>query len=138
MEDQTAGAGPSQPQQQDFPADMPPTARQQHIQLSSIIERPPHHHGEGEVPLDSLEKTHSRVSMDFFDPQGVRRLSRTFSRLSAQSNEEPTSEAGSERSEDALRPGSDRFHFERAVQIYLRKYVLRVPSSRFVAKTFAF
>lgn len=138
MEDQTAGAGPSQPQQQDFPADMPPTARQQHIQLSSIIERPPHHHGEGEVPLDSLEKTHSRVSMDFFDPQGVRRLSRTFSRLSAQSNEEPTSEAGSEISEDALRPGGDRFDFERAVQVYLRKYVLRVPSSRFVAKTFAF
>jgi len=124
MEDQTAGAGPSQPQQRDFPADIPPTARQQHIQLSSIIERPPHHHGEGEVPLDSLEKTHSRVSMDFFDPQGVRRLSRTFSRLSAQSNEEPTSEAGSEISEDALRPGGDRFDFERAVQVYLRKCVL--------------
>jgi len=125
MEGQTAGAGPSQPQQRDFPADIPPTTRQQHIQLSPVIEfRPPHHHGEGEVPFDSLDKAHSRVSMDFFDPQGVRRLSRTFSRLSAQSNEEPTPEAGSEISEDVLRPGGDRFDFERAVQVYLRKYAL--------------
>ena len=139
MEDQTAGAGSSQPQQWDFPADMSPTTRQQHIHLLPTAEfRPPHHHGEDEVPLASLEKTHSRVSMGFFDPEGVRKLSRTLSRLSAQSNEEPSSEEGPEISEDALKPGGDRFDFGKAVKVYLRKYVLRVSSTRDILNAFAF
>jgi hypothetical protein len=64
--------------------------------------------------------------MDFFDPQGVRRLSRALSRVSAREpsmHEQLVEEAdgGSQVSEELIKPTGDQFDFEKAVRTYLRK-----------------
>ncbi|KXN81251.1 Brefeldin A resistance protein [Leucoagaricus sp. SymC.cos] len=127
FEDQTAGAGPSQPQRDLYP-DTSPTTRHQHIQLSPVPDfRPLRARDDGrEARPEALGRTHSRVSMDFFDPKGVRKLSRTLSRVSTGKKsipEEPSGEAEeeSEVSSEAMKPQGDQFDFEKAVRTYLRK-----------------
>lgn len=125
MEEQTAGAGPSHPTP---PNDTLESTRPQHVQLSPVSEfRPPRNHdGEGELRPDIPGRLRSRVSMDFFDPKGVRKLSRALSRVSdgEQSTEQRPEEVGedeSEISEETMKPSDDQFDFEKAVRIYLRK-----------------
>jgi ATP-binding cassette subfamily G (WHITE) protein 2 (SNQ2) len=121
--DQTAGAGPSQPQR-NFGGDTSPTAKYQRVQLSPETKFKPMR-GSDDEGVACPDVLHSHVSMDFFDPKGVRKLSRTLSRVSAKElpiSEEPREEEESEISEEALKT-DDQFDFEKAVRTYIRKYV---------------
>ncbi|XP_006455063.1 hypothetical protein AGABI2DRAFT_121012 [Agaricus bisporus var. bisporus H97] len=75
-----------------------------------------------EERLGTLCRAQSHVNIDYFDPRGVRGLSRALSHVS---NGEPLpSEDEQEREEEATEETiqvGDQFDFERAVRTYLRK-----------------
>ncbi|KAF5350668.1 hypothetical protein D9756_008520 [Leucocoprinus leucothites] len=101
LQEQTPGAGPSQLHHHGATMDTSPTSRPQHIQLSPATEF--HHIREGEARPGALDRTHSRVSVDFFDPKGVRGRTRIGG---VTGNPKPV---------------GDQFDFEKAVRTYLRK-----------------
>jgi ATP-binding cassette subfamily G (WHITE) protein 2 (SNQ2) len=102
----------------------PPAARR--VKTFNVAEQ-----GHDHRPPDSnaLRRSHSHVSVDFFDPRGVRRLTRALSHIS---DVEPISsledtEASREESERRASEGTltsdEQFDFEKAVREYLKKYV---------------
>ena len=72
---------------------------------------------------DNKSQSASQVSLDHFDPEGVRELSRTLSRSSAQAKQK------SIRSDRTLAP-EEPFSLERALRAALDRYVVlhSVPS----------
>lgn len=71
---------------------------------------------------------HSRVSVDFFDPSGVRILSRTLTRESplletVPSNSDQPEASSSNTAVDEDRPAEEPFDFERILGYYLQKYM---------------
>ncbi len=103
--------------------------RHRHVQLSPVLpsrETPVRYGEEAEGhrdPRQRMERAPSHISMDYFDPRGVRKISRTLSsageplRLGVQTTEEPLRD-----SEDTATPG-ERFDFEKTVRTWLEKFV---------------
>lgn len=83
--------------------------------------------------LKRVTSTHSRVSVDYFDPDGVKELRRTMSRQSQQQRERSHSidpavrnarRTSSAESESTLAVGDGDFDFEKTLQKVMRRYVL--------------
>lgn len=73
-------------------------------------------------------RSHSRVSVDYFDPAGVRRITRTISQQppdedSRPSNSEKDARNSSPADSDTALIGEGPFDFEKALQHYLKKYI---------------
>jgi ATP-binding cassette subfamily G (WHITE) protein 2 (SNQ2) len=78
---------------------------------------------EDEDRLGTLRRAQSHVGMDYFDPGGVRKLSRALSHVSngvSPRLEEEQEREGVAEEEEVLQVG-DQFDFEKAVRTYLRK-----------------
>lgn len=95
-----------------------------HVQLSPVL-RPselPTHYEEGASPRQRMDRAPSHISMDYFDPRGARKLSRTLSsvggpsRLGVRTSEEPPRD-----SEETAT--SERLDFEKVVRTWLEKCV---------------
>lgn len=76
--------------------------------------------------LRPVADRHSRVSVDFFDPAGVRTLSRTLSLESdllehTPSNSDQRETSSSNTAFDNNRPAGEPFDFEKTLGLYLQK-----------------
>lgn len=121
-------SGPSGSDSQEHHQESTPTMRHpHHVHLSPVLElrRLRTHDDDGtrqEEPQLALRRTRSHVSVDYFDPRGVRQLSRALSRVSnIEQSRIPSSSL--EDSEETLSPG-EQFDFEKTVRIWLQKWVL--------------
>lgn len=76
-----------------------------------------------------LAKACSRISVDYFDPEGVRSLSRSLSGRSGARDHPPSFNDQSLRTSEATTArdtSDDPFDFEKIVRNYLKKYVLYI------------
>jgi ATP-binding cassette subfamily G (WHITE) protein 2 (SNQ2) len=117
-------AGPSQPRPGGQPSGSSPTTTHEGSPLTGI---PPKHErvstGEDDQDrLGALRRAQSHVDIDYFDPGGVRQLSRSLSRgpKGVPSRSEEEQEREDVAPDEALQVG-DQFDFEKAIRTYVRK-----------------